>query len=288
MAAPPLPSASSASAPALPSWTSYSWLQEPTTRADSPAPTETLEQRFPAPAPLRRAEVSPDSWEAWLRGLPLAAPETPVRSYRGDVLLTANHPNIAAVIAIDPGSQDLQQCADSILRLEGEWRWARGDRVINYQAASGTSMPFARWQQGERPFPVNGGRTLAWKRQTAASAPTYGMFRSYLDAVFTYANTGSLFTQSRAVAPHELRAGDFFVEPGAPGHAVLVLDLVQGSDGRKHVLLAQGFMPAQNLHVLRPDGSSSPWFALDETNPSVKTPFWKPFPWRSLRRLPRR
>jgi hypothetical protein len=69
---------------------------------------------------------------------------------------------------------------------------------------------------------------------------------------------------------------------GSPGHAVLILDIAESKDGRRVALLGQGFMPAQDFHVLRaPDGS--PWFSLDGDN--VETPFWKPFGWKSLRRL---
>ena len=76
---------------------------------------------------------------------------------------------------------------------------------------------------------------------------------------------------------------DVFIKGGFPGHAVLVLDLARASDKRGVALLGQSYMPAQNLHVLRPRAGAV-WFELDRHR-DVKTPFWRPFPWSSLRRL---
>ncbi len=42
------------------------------------------------------------------------------------------------------------------------------------------------------------------------------------------------------------------MQPGAPGHAVLVLDLATDAQGHRVVLLGQGFMPAQSFSVLHP------------------------------------
>jgi len=145
-------------------------------------------------------------------------------------------------------------------------------------------MPFARWLAGERPVAVAGGASLVWKPQAPPSAATYATFRAYLAALFTYANTGSLASESERIAPGALQAGDFFVTPGSPGHAVLVLDVARSPDGRVAVLVGQGFMPAQSFHLLRAARDTSPWYVLDANIP-VATPFWKPFPWSSLRRL---
>ncbi len=189
------------------------------------------------------------------------------------------------MIAIDEGTADLQQCADSIVRLHAEWQWSRGERGETYRAASGAAMPFARWLAGERPS-TDDGKKLVWK---AAARPSdredHGAFRKYLDAVFTWANTGALARDGAKVALAELRPGDFFVLPGGPGHAILVLDVAQGASGERAVLLGQGYMPAQSFHVLRAPGGSA-WFPVDPAAGGIDTPFWPvPFPWSSLRRL---
>ena len=52
----------------------YPWLADPACRA--PAVVDALEDRFAPPAGFARAPVSPRSFGAWLRRLPLAAPGT--------------------------------------------------------------------------------------------------------------------------------------------------------------------------------------------------------------------
>ena len=71
--------------------------------------------------------------------------------------------------------------------------------------------------------------------------------------------------------------------PGGPGHAVVVLDVAADGRGGRVALLGQGFMPAQEAHVLAP-AAGEVWFDLDVD--AVDTPFWpEPFPWSALRRM---
>ncbi|RYE89547.1 MAG: hypothetical protein EOO75_11635, partial [Myxococcales bacterium] len=257
----------------------YPWLAE--AAPDAPGPVEPVSRRYAPPAGFTRVDVAPDSFGAWLRGLPLTAAGTPVRTHRGAVLREATHPYVAAVVALDVGTADLQQCADSVIRLHAEWSWSRGERSPSYRAASGTAMPFARWSRGERI--VGHGLSIGWEPGGRAG-DDHGNFRRYLDAVFTWANTGSLARDAARAAAADLRPGDFFVMPGNPGHAVLVVDLARAPDGRRVALLGQGFMPAQSFHLLR-SPNDTPWFAVDEAQVTVTTPFWEPFPWSTLRRL---
>src|SRR6185437_4535612 len=158
----------------------------------------TLESRFLPPRGFARVPLPARSFGAWLRGLPLAPPGTPVKSYLGRVVLPADHPNLAAVVAIDVGDADLQQCADSVIRLHAEWLYAQGRRDQSYRAASGAAMPFARWARGERMVPD--GMGFAWKASARADGGR-AAFRGWLDGVFAFANTGSLARDAEPVAP---------------------------------------------------------------------------------------
>lgn len=246
------------------------------------ARAEALSERFPTPPGFTRAAVDPLSFAAYLRALPLAPPGTPVTSYRGDVIRGGDDEHVAAVSSLDLTPADLQQCADSVIRLHAEWLWSRGRRDATYFAASGTAMPFARWARGERPV-LSGphGNTLEWKPM-ARPQSDHDAYRRYLDSVFAYANTVSLAKHSIAVAASDVRAGDFFVHPGWPGHVVIVLDVARGEGGTR-ALLGQGYMPAQSFHVMRPSRDSA-WFTLDPKAP-LETPFWAEFPWSELRRF---
>jgi len=261
---------------------SYPWLKDASLKM--PEPKEPLEARFEPPPGFERVAVEPGSFGAWLRGLPLGAEGLAVLTYRGDVLLPPDHENIAAVAAIDIGTADLQQCADSVIRLHAEWRWSLGARDVAYRAASGAMMPFSRWMRGERP--VEEGNAIRWKPLGRPDPPggDHQSFRKYLDSVFTWANTGALARDAKKIGVGDARPGDFVVLPGSPGHAVLVLDMAASAEGKRVALLGQGFMPAQSFQVLRPNRGRV-WFELDAGSPGLKTPFWPTFPWDSLRRL---
>lgn len=277
-----LAATTSASSPAAPaSLARAPWLDDAALLALAPPPVDTLRSRFEPPKGFVRVALAPGSFGAFLRELPLAAPSTPVLTHQGKVLHAAGAPNIAAVAALDVGKADLQQCADSVMRLHAEWLWSLGRRDMSYRAASGVALPFARWAKGERV--VVEGNVISWAAATSAGAD-HASFRRYLDVVFTWANTVSLARQAEAVPAADVRPGDFFILPGNPGHVVLVLDLARSPEGKLAALLGQGFMPAQSFQVLR-RGEGSAWFALEPGGAPVDTPFWQPFPWSSLRRL---
>jgi hypothetical protein len=256
----------------------YAWLNDATVSA--PKPVETLHARFPAPDGFTRRSLDRGTFGSWLRELPLAEKGTPVRAFDGSLLHEATDPRIASVIAIDIGKADLQQCADAVMRFHAEWKWSKGERDMSYRAAAGTLLPFERWAKGERISAR--GMDIAWTPGSGrVGSDDHGSFRKFMDAVFAWANTVSLEKQAKPVAEHEARAGDFFILPGNPGHSVLILEVVTRGDERL-ALLGQSYMPAQSPQVLSIGGKA--WFSLDASK-DVTTPFWRPFPWSSLRRL---
>lgn len=241
---------------------------------ETPA-VQALSEAFAVPRGYTRAEVAPDSFGAWLRGLPVRTDRTDVLSYRGDAL---SRPSIG-VVAMDVGDRDLQQCADSAIRLHAEWLWSQGRASeAGYHFTSGDLSTWTDWKGGER-FVVKGSRV---DRVRGDGRPdTHATFRSWLDQVFTYAGTRSLRLDSDPVpAEAELAAGDFFVQAGSPGHAVMILDVAEGPDGQRVALIGQGFMPAEDFHVVGWPGVAvdGAWFPLPETADGVvRTPSWAPF-----------
>ena len=233
------------------------------------------------PAGFVRVAAGPGTWSDWLRSLPLKPQGTPIRLYTG--ALKPHQDSHAAVIDIDIGNRDLQQCADAVIRLRAEWLWSQrrlGDIAFTY--TGGGRVAYARWAQGERPTPD--GRV--WKPVGAADA-SYAAFRKYLEHVMSYAGTASLEKELKPVRVEELSIGDVFIKGGFPGHAVLVIDLVHHPvTGENRVLLAQSHMPAQDIHILKnpesPDGS--PWYSTGFRELLV-TPDWT-FQRTALRRWP--
>jgi hypothetical protein len=240
----------------------------------------TLAEAFAPPAGFHRVAAAPGSFAAWLRELPLRAPGTPVRSFRGEVIHDAADPRVAAVAELDVGARDLQQCADSIIRLVAEWQAATGhaDRIA-FPIGHGSVLTWPRWAAGDRPT-IRDDDRVTWRRRAAPDA-SHAQLRAFLDVVFGWAGTVTLDDTARRVARADARPGDLFVLGGHPGHAVLILDVAVDDAGHRRALIGQGFMPAQDFHVLATAGD--PWFSLDDD--AVATPFWTPFPWSALRRL---
>lgn len=274
-APPPAP----AQVPDAPDPKRYAWLDDKS--LEVPAALDTLFARFPTPPSYERAKLAAGSFGEWLRGLPLAAPKTPVTSSKGGVVHPGDDQYLAAVVAIDHGKIDLQQSPDVVIRLHAEWLWSQGDKNISYRSATALDMPLSRWARGERL--ETQGANVFWLAKARPAELDHAEFRQYLNGVFTWANSTSLAQQAEPVGADQLEPGDFFVHTASPGHALLVLDLAKKEDGKLVALLGQALNPAQSIHVLRP-GRATAWFSLRPGEPVI-TPHTKEFSWDGLRRL---
>ena len=89
---------------------------------------------------------------------------------------------------------------------------------------------------------------------------------------------GCFFKGMKTVSYTSLQPGDVFIKGGSPGHAVIVVDVaVHPTTKKKVFLLAQSYMPAQQIHILvNPVSRSlSPWYELAETDAGkLYTPEW--------------
>ena len=253
--------------------------------ADLPAdvPTTPLDTHFPTPAGFQRAPAAEGSYAAFLRTLPVRTDRRQVLDFRGQPLTRP----AAAVIYLDVGTRDLQQCADSALRLYAEWRWSVGQGPqAAFHFTSGDVTTFREWIAGQRVVARGRGIERLAGRPRARDHQSY---RAWLDLVFRYAGTQSLRLDSAPVAPERpLEAGDIFVEPGSPGHAVVLLDVAAAPDGRRAALVGQGFMPAEDFHVLEapaPATLDAVWFVLPGPGGTLDTPSWRPFAREAARRF---
>jgi len=244
----------------------YPWLGER-------GPTATIASEIPPPEGYERIAAEAGSFAHWLRHLPLKKQDTPVYLYNGRK--KGNQKAHFAVIDIDTGTRDLQQCADAVIRLRAEYLYSRGQYTsIHFTFTSGDEASFTQWASGYRPV-VNGDK-VQWVK-SAGEDTSYRNFRQYLTTVYIYAGTYSLSKELKPSGTmHEMRIGDVFIEPGFPGHAVIVVDMAEHKkNGKKAFLLAQSYMPAQDIHVLKnPDNARlSPWYDL-EFGRSLRTPEW--------------
>ncbi|MFA6034730.1 MAG: DUF4846 domain-containing protein [Myxococcota bacterium] len=235
------------------------------------AASPTIESRIPVPEGSVREPVAAGSFGEWLRKLPLKPSDTPVRFYDGR--LKQNQNVHCAVVDIDVGDADLQQCADAVIRLRAEYLFSTGKALnVVFHFTSGDAIPFARWAEGYRPKVVL--NKVFWVPGGEKGA-SHGNFRRYLDVIFRYAGTKSLEKELKPVTDvAALEIGDVFVQGGAPGHAVIVVDTASDpKTGKRVFLLAQSYMPAQDIHVLKSYSGSSPWFPAD-FGETLRTPEW--------------
>lgn len=241
----------------------------------------TIALRIDAPPGFVRTKEEPTSFPTYLRELPLKPFAATVRLHTGRS--KSNQGAHAAVIDVSVGERDLQQCADAVMRLRAEYLYEAGRQdEIAFNFTSGFRAEWKRWRKGER-IKVEG-NACRWVPGRTADASHAELLR-FLDMVFTYAGTLSLQRELRP-APTDLRIGDVFIQGGSPGHAVIVVDMARHADGRTAFLIAQSYMPAQDIHVLK--NAEHPelgaWYILSADD-RLYTPEWT-FDWGDRRRWP--
>jgi hypothetical protein len=253
--------------------TSYPWLSAPA--------AGNIEARVATPKGWKRLPAAPGSFDAWLRGLPTKPGRPEVHLFNGKS--KGNQEAHWAVLDVDTGRRDLQQCADAVMRLRAEFQRQAGHEAdICFRFTDGTEARWTAWKDGQRPKLA--GRKMTWEKRASVD-DSYASFRRYLDIVFGYAGTASLARELDGVNdPRRIEAGDVFIQGGSPGHAVIVVDVAEDARGRRAVLLAQSYMPAQEIHILRnPASPDDPWYVIEGDGP-LSTPEWD-FPAGSLRRF---
>jgi hypothetical protein len=155
------------------------------------------------------------------------------------------------VLNISVGNEDLQQCADAIMRLRAEFFYAHK-------------------KYAEISFCDNNNRCYKLGAETDRKH-----FNEYLKKVFAMCGTLSLQKQLKPVQDFtKMNIGDVLIRGGSPGHAMIIVDMAINKNGKKIYLLAQSYMPAQDIHIVKNtmNENLSPWYELnDET---IYTPEW--------------
>ena len=180
-----------------------------------------------------------------------------------------------AVLDVSVGNRDLQQCADAVMRLRGEYLYEqKAYDKIAFHAVSGELMRFVDWANGNHNLLKNNSLSQGLKPNADISYPN---FLKYMNFVFAYASTLSLEQEMIPLSKiNDIQAGDVFIKGGAPGHAIIVMDMaINKSNGKKIFLLAQSYMPAQDIHILKNpnDNILSPWYSPDFES-VLHTPEW--------------
>jgi Domain of unknown function (4846) len=200
------------------------------------------------PVGFKRLPLPDGSFGEWLRNIRLKADD---RVHLFDGSLKRDQSDHVAVLSLPLPSNNLQQCADAVMRMRTSY-----------------------WQQSDLKaalcFTDNAGHGF-WGDKHWDSLKT----ERYLQQVFAACGTLSLDRQLHPLAAVELPVpGDVLIHGGSPGHAMLIVDEAVDQGGKHIYLLAQGFMPAQDTHIVKNPNNDflSPWFSLDEKQ--IITPGW--------------
>ena len=201
------------------------------------------------PKGFKRKETK--AYGSWIRNIKLTKDNT-VYYFNGKK--KQNQSIHVGVLDFDIGKRDLQQCADACMRIRSEYLFENKKfNEIKFLFANG------KWSKSFANYTT--------KRTSKA-------FRSYLNYVYSFANTASLKKQLKSVLVKDIKIGDVFVQSGNPyGHAVTVMDVCVNAKGKKKFMISQSYMPAQSIEILINPKDNSAWYSADFTG-DLDTPEW--------------
>lgn len=227
---------------------------------------ETMEERVNTPTGYKREEVNPLA--EFLRDYSMKPHLSPVLLYNGSK--KGNQDAHIAVFSLPVENENLQQCADSVMRVFAEFYWSKGEYdKIAFHFTDGFLCEYSKWRDGYRVSFENGTKWV----KSASYDESYDNFKKYLRIVFSYAGTQSIESyESEEISLSELNVGDVILKGGSPGHIVMVVDVCKNQEGKKAFLLAQGYMPAQEFHIIKnPLHEDDPWYYEEEMTFPLKT-----------------
>lgn len=234
-----------------------------------------LINRIRTPFGFERYLHKEGSFAHWLQHLPLKPGSPKVYLYDGSPKW--NQEAHCYVVDIETGTKDLQQCADALMRLRAEYLYSNGKQDdIHFEYTNGAEVRYSKWKEGYMPVPQSGGVVKWVPSQKAGSG--YNKFKDYLIQVYNYAGTHSLDKELTKVEFREMEPGDIIIEGGFPGHGIIVVDMaLNRKTGEKLFLLAQSYMPAQDIQILRNPNNLklSPWYSLSDIDYILDTPEWE-------------
>lgn len=201
-----------------------------------------VKTRFNTPEGFVRVKSKKNSFGEYLQNLPLLPNGSKVKHFDGS--LKTNTSAYCAVVNLPFKGNPNHQCADAIMRLRAEYLFSQKKyNEIEFFYVSGFKSNYINFLEGRNPSTNN-----LWK---------------YMCGVFSYANTYSLSKQLKSKPINDLQIGDVFIVGGFPGHAVIVVDKCVNKNGEVKFMLAQSYMPAQDIQILVGDDRESPWYDLN-------------------------
>ena len=225
------------------------------------------------PQGFKYADDGDSAYSRWLLNLKLKKSKS-VYLYNG--ILKGNQSVQYGVLDIDIGKKDLIQCADAAMKLRADFLFENNRySEIKFIATSGDEISFEKWLNGVR-WKEQRNRLVSYNINKNISNAK-NEYNSFMELAFSYCGTYSLSKQLKQVNEiNSIQPGDIFIQGGFPGHAVTVMAVAKNNASKKIFLLSQGYMPAQDIHILKnySDPDLSPWYNVSGIYP-LYTPQWQ-------------
>lgn len=221
----------------------------------------TVDSRIVVPENFSRASYAADSFSAYIQQYHLLPFDAEVINYDGKpYFYQQGH---VGVLDVPVPSNGLQQCADALIRLRAEYLWQHNRKdEIAFNFTSGHRCSWISYAEGYRPK-INGNK-VSFHRTASANHSEENFYR-YLNLMYTYSGTQSLFDELPKITSLEnIEVGDMLIQPGFPGHVMMVVDKATSENDSILFIFAQGNTPAQSVHILKNpnDAVISPWFEI--------------------------
>ena len=222
----------------------------------------TIKSRVNVPEGYKRINYPKGSFQECLRNYKLKAYGSKIINYDDtEYFWQRGH---IGILEVPVPKNGLQQCADALIRIRSEYLWDNNRKdEIGFNFTSGHYCSWKKYAEGYRPK-INGNKVTFHK--TAAANNSKDNFYKYLNLIYMYSGTLSLYNELKSINSKDLQIGDMLIKGGSPGHIVMICDEVENESGEKLFLLFQGNTPAQSVHLVKnlTDTTISPWYELED------------------------
>jgi hypothetical protein len=220
----------------------------------------TIASRVNIPEGYSRVVYSKGSYEDYLRNYSLKPFGSKIINYdNSEYFWQGGH---IGILEVPVPKNGLQQCADALIRIRSEYLWINKRKdEIGFNFTSGHYCSWNKYAEGYRPK-ISGNKVSFHKTTTTNYSEEN--FYKYLNLIYMYSGTLSLYNELESIDDKDLKIGDMLIKGGSPGHIVMIGDAIVNDEGDKLFLLFQGNTPAQSVHLVKnlEDSKISPWYQL--------------------------
>ena len=182
----------------------------------------TIFDRVNVPEGFKRVDYPKGSFQDYLRNYQLKSFGSKIINYDNSFYFWQR--GHIGILEVPVPKNGLQQCADALIRIRSEYLWDNDRKdEIGFNFTSGHYCSWKRYAEGYRPK-INGSKVTFHK--TAKSDTSKANFYKYLNLIYTYSGTLSLYNELPSISnAKDLQIGDMLIKGGTPGHIVMIIPI---------------------------------------------------------------